>query len=107
MAKVNITSLQTKNLANRDEIFLLVFVFDDMMTTTIMLFPIYMEGGKYQLRGSAYMILLSPKSTTPFHLQKNIRNKFPPFFLPCWEFLHKPFTFPFERAFLQTMNNKH
>ena len=71
MAKVNITSLQTKNIGNRNEIFLLVFVFDDMMTTTIMLFPIYMEGGKYQLRGSAYMILLSPKSTTPFHLQKN------------------------------------
>ena len=52
MAKVKITSLQTKNIGNREEIFLLVFVFDDMMTTTIMLFPIYMEGGKYQLRGS-------------------------------------------------------
>ena len=45
-------SQRGKNIANRDEIFLLVFVFDDMMTTTIMLFPIYMEGGKYQLRGS-------------------------------------------------------
>ena len=44
MAKINIPSLQTKNIGNRDEIFLLVFVFDDMMTTTIMLFPIYMYG---------------------------------------------------------------
>ena len=44
MAKVNVTSLQTKNLGNRDEIFLLVFVFDDMLTTIIMLFPIYMKG---------------------------------------------------------------
>ena len=58
MAKVNITSLQTKNLANRDEIFLLVFVFDDMMTTTIMLFPIYMKGGKYHLRGSVYDFII-------------------------------------------------
>ena len=84
MEEVNVTSLQTKNLGNRDDIFLLVLVFDDMMTKIIMLFPIYVEGGKYQLRGSVYMILLSPRSTTPFHLQN---NKFainsPHFFLPC------------------------